>query len=312
MIDRYSRYPEVETITSTNASTVITKLNKIFASHGIPQILVTDNGPPFKGKDFKKYMEESGISHQLNTPYWPQGNAEAERFMRTLGKILSIAQLTNENLQTALTRFLFQYRTTPHCTTKVPPAELLYNRNIRGKIPMESHKLVDKHSLARQNEEKSKSYNKTYADIRRRTKRNELKVGDTVIVKQLLKNKLMTKFSPEPCTVVHITGPEVTVRTKRGIIMSRNKSFIKKIPVQDNMSESDISDNELVSDTDVSDSDVELNTPSVSNTPNNTLTNDAVAGIPNETRRSSRVSRPPERYGFSVPSEIVNRVEKKE
>ena len=92
VVDRYSRYPEVEIIQSTSASTVIRKLNKIFAAHGIPEILITDNGPPFHSNDFKNYMLEKGTSHQTSTPYWPQGNAEAERFMRTLSKILTITQ----------------------------------------------------------------------------------------------------------------------------------------------------------------------------------------------------------------------------
>jgi len=44
VIDRYSRYPEVEVIHSTKASAVIPKLDKIFAAHGILQVLKSDNG----------------------------------------------------------------------------------------------------------------------------------------------------------------------------------------------------------------------------------------------------------------------------
>ena len=50
IVDRYSRFPEVEIVHSTRASTVILKLDKIFAVHGIPTLLKSDNGPPFNGE----------------------------------------------------------------------------------------------------------------------------------------------------------------------------------------------------------------------------------------------------------------------
>ena len=51
VIDRYSRYPEVEIVNSTNTDTVLRKLKKIFAAHGILEIVVTDNGQPFSSND---------------------------------------------------------------------------------------------------------------------------------------------------------------------------------------------------------------------------------------------------------------------
>ena len=45
VLDRYSRYPEVEIVRSTKASSIIPKFDKIFATHGIPITMTTDNGP---------------------------------------------------------------------------------------------------------------------------------------------------------------------------------------------------------------------------------------------------------------------------
>ncbi len=45
VIVRYSRFPEVEVVYSTRASAVIPKLDKIFAVHGIPKVIISDNGP---------------------------------------------------------------------------------------------------------------------------------------------------------------------------------------------------------------------------------------------------------------------------
>ena len=84
VIDAYSRFPEVDIVHSTSAKTTINKLAQIFAMHGIPRNLRSDNSPPFTSRDFKTFMEEQGIRHQRTTPNWPQANAEAEKFMKPL------------------------------------------------------------------------------------------------------------------------------------------------------------------------------------------------------------------------------------
>ena len=102
---------------------------------------------------------------------------------------------------------------------------------MRWKIPSEISLNVDKHRIARENEEKSKLYNKQYADKNRNTKNNEINVGDSVLMRQKRRNKLMTKYNPAPCTVIETTGSEVTVMTKNGTHVCRNKSHFKKLPL---------------------------------------------------------------------------------
>ena len=69
VIDEYSRFPEVETLTSTSARAVIPKLDAIFARQGIPEVLKSDNGPPFSGHEFRKFTEYLGFEHRRITPY---------------------------------------------------------------------------------------------------------------------------------------------------------------------------------------------------------------------------------------------------
>ena len=85
-IDAYSRFPEVEVIHSTSAKATILKLERIFSTHGLPEIIKSDNGPPFTSTEFKTYMQEKGIQHQRITPLWPQANSEAEDFMKPMKK----------------------------------------------------------------------------------------------------------------------------------------------------------------------------------------------------------------------------------
>lgn len=93
VIDRYSRFPEVEIVRSTKASTVIPKLDKIFAMHGIPTVIKSDNGPPYNSQEYGTYLEALCIRPEFSTPYWPQGNAEAEWSLQPLGKAPKTAQI---------------------------------------------------------------------------------------------------------------------------------------------------------------------------------------------------------------------------
>ena len=93
VIDRYSRFPEVEIVSSTKAPVIIPRLDKIFAVHGIPAILRSDNGPPFNGEEYSRYLQTLGIKADWSTPKWPQGNTTVERFMQPLGKALKTAKL---------------------------------------------------------------------------------------------------------------------------------------------------------------------------------------------------------------------------
>jgi hypothetical protein len=55
--------------------------------------------------------------------------------MRTIEKSVRIAHSQGKNWKTELYRFLLDYRTTPHVTTGIAPADLLFNRQIRNRLP---------------------------------------------------------------------------------------------------------------------------------------------------------------------------------
>ena len=58
VIDRYSRFPIVEMVKSTKAKSIIPKLDKTFAVHGLPVEVTTYNGPPFNSDDLTNYMSQ--------------------------------------------------------------------------------------------------------------------------------------------------------------------------------------------------------------------------------------------------------------
>ena len=66
--------------------------------------------------------------------------------MQPLRKAIQTAHAENKVWQQALYRFLLQYRATPHSTTQFPASELLFNRTVRGKLPiLHPRKVINKH-----------------------------------------------------------------------------------------------------------------------------------------------------------------------
>ena len=107
---------------------VIAKLDAIFARHGIPVVIRSDNGSPFQSDDFARYCKALGIKHVPVIPVWPQANGEVVKFNQPLEKCTKTSVLEGKVWRQEINRFLLQYRMTPHCKTKEAPCELLLNR----------------------------------------------------------------------------------------------------------------------------------------------------------------------------------------
>ena len=234
-------------------------------------------------------MSLLGIDYNPSTPRWPQGNAEVERFMQPLGRAIQTAQAEGRVWQQELSRFLLQYRSTPHCTTKVPPAELLFNRSIRGKLPALPSKkpIVNRHREACINDQKKQHYNKEYSDVKRHVKDSDITVGDFVLVQQQKKNKLTTRFDTDPYVVVQRKGSQVIAVNRDQRKVKRNVSHFKRIPKPGNWN---------------SDSDDDVDLPS-----RRAEQREQREQSPMIMRRSTRQRNPPERFGHEVPTDLLPR-----
>ena len=58
-------------VNSSSAEITIEKIRSIFATLGLPQILVTDNGPQFKSGHFTQFTNKKGIKNVTSLPYHP-------------------------------------------------------------------------------------------------------------------------------------------------------------------------------------------------------------------------------------------------
>ena len=78
----------------------IGKLRSLFAAYGIPEELVSDNGPQFTSEEFSVFMKNNGIKHTTSAPYQPATNGAAERMVQILKQALKSVSGSNINCQT--------------------------------------------------------------------------------------------------------------------------------------------------------------------------------------------------------------------
>ena len=228
VVDETSKYPEVHITHSSSAATAVKHLTQMFATHGIPEVITSDNAP-FGSNEFTTWCKQMGITHRKITPHWPAANAQVERFNETLEKVIRISNAEGKNWRSDLFVFLMNYRNTPHCSTGVPPATLMMNRHIRTKIPQldlsRPSKLLQ---TACENDFRRKTKAKEYMDKRHRAAPSNIREGDRVLLLQKRTNKLTPKYDPRPFTVVKRKG--VSVALARGQArLFRNVSLVKKV-----------------------------------------------------------------------------------
>ena len=81
---KYMRWnPLQQTLLSNTYSRSLPHMNQIFATHGLPYQIVSDNGPQFMAEKFKQFCLSHGIHHTTTAPCHPHSNGEVERLVQT-------------------------------------------------------------------------------------------------------------------------------------------------------------------------------------------------------------------------------------
>ena len=222
--DDFSRYPVVETVDNLTARAVLPVLDKVLGEFGIPDVIKSDNGPPFNSRAFSDFATAKGFKHRKITPLWPRANAEAERFMKTVKKTMKASITQGKSWKQDLHAFLLNYRATPHCSTGIPPATIMFGRDIHTTLPQ--HDPDVNYDNVRSKDQHSKMKMKEYADKKAYVRDSNLKVGDLVLVKQEGMGKSKPLYDPKPMVITDKKGTMVTAE-RGGRKTTRNSSFFK-------------------------------------------------------------------------------------
>lgn len=136
VVDAYTKWLEVVPTTSITATATINILKKIYTTFGLPITQVSDNGRQFRSEEMQIFLKENGIQAKFTAPYHPSTNGQAERYVQTLKNKLKSMANEEGSLQDKLQRFLMMYRKTPNSTTGISPAEMMYKRIYRTRIDL--------------------------------------------------------------------------------------------------------------------------------------------------------------------------------
>ena len=262
--DAYSKWIDAQIVNTATASVTIEHLRTLFATHGLPEVLVSDNGTQFTSTEFEEFMRKNGIRHIRVSPYHPSSNGMAGRAVKTLKEGLKKCGNT-ESLQCRISRILFHYRMTPHSTTGVPPAELLFGRRIRSHLDQVKPNLTSQVTL-------KQTLQKKYHDCG--TKSRSFQIGDAVLVKNQTSGPKWL-----PGQVQEVRGPVTyTVLLQDGRVMKRHVDHIHSRTVNIDVQPDDAVDDFYPFPSSSSSKSTDM--PSV--TP--------------PLRRSNRIRNPPDRY----------------
>ena len=122
-MDYFSNFWKIDHLHDTKASTVIKKLKCHFARHGIPDILISDNGPQFACEKLSNFANEWGFEHQPESLGHQQKNGKAEAVVKEAKYLLRKAKATGDLFLAVLAQ-----RNTPTESMGTSPAQRLLGR----------------------------------------------------------------------------------------------------------------------------------------------------------------------------------------
>jgi transposase InsO family protein len=198
-IDMFTRFVEAKPVANIDGSTFADFLSEYSGRYGIPQQILTDNGPFFKNALVKGVLDAFNIEHVPTTPRHSRGNAIVERVTQSLqGKLELLRGDTTDrsNWDVILPVAVLNVNTSLHSSLGFSPYELVFGRKHHSTIKnlqQKETRPTDLYAqlLSRQLEEMranaiTAQINATAASrpfFENKHRHREYKVGDLVLVK---------------------------------------------------------------------------------------------------------------------------------
>ena len=229
VIDYFSRYVEVSPLLSSQKSLeVVRALKSMFARHGIPETVRSDNGPQYDSAVFAKFSKDWNFDHVTSSPNYAQSNGEVERAVQTVKNLLTKAEDP--------AKALLEYRATP-LECNYSPAELLFGRKIRSNIPTIPSQLQPKWpdlDKFRASQENSKEEQSAYYNVRHRTRPlRQLQPRGKVWVRDMKLPATITRQDSAPRSYIASTPHGTTLRRNRRDLIPLTPSASDTTPCDD-------------------------------------------------------------------------------
>ena len=131
IVDACSGWFKINTLHDMSSKTVIKKMKRHFAVHGIPELLMTDNGSQFVSREFRLFAKEWSFKQVTSSPTYPQSNGLAENAVKQAKKLLEKSKRDGSNPMLGL----LNLRNTPKDSNLGSPAQRLMSRRTQTVVP---------------------------------------------------------------------------------------------------------------------------------------------------------------------------------
>ena len=239
LVDYWSGFFEVQEVKVATSASVIAACKVQFARHGIPDVLITDNGPQFTSSVFSAFVREWQFEHRTSSPRYPQSNGRAENAVKTCKNLMTKAKADGQDPLLAL----LDWRNTPTEGLGTSPVQRLMGRRTRTFLPTHetllrqpSHQETAT-KLAERKKRQAQQYNKKFRPLEalkcgqairmRLPGREEWSLGTCmkalgnrsyeveVCGRRYRRNRRQLRLTPEtapPMSLVELTPPESTLK----------------------------------------------------------------------------------------------------
>ena len=229
--DRYSGWLGIHKPNSSKFSDLATYMRQNFQTFGVPEVIETDGGPPFNGKEWKDFLAKWGIRHRMSSANYHQSNSRAELAVKTAKRLLRDNLGPNGTLDTdEVSRALLQYLNTPLRGLQESPAQIIYGRPVRDTMPqgpghegwhyLNTHRELGQAQLKAQLKERYDAHTKNLPPLRN---------GDVVVV-QIMEGPKPLRWDRTARVVECLGNRQYSIvmdGSKR--ILLRNRRFLRQI-----------------------------------------------------------------------------------
>ena len=131
--DYYTKFPIIRQLPNPSPGSVVVNVTKqIFAEFGIPDRIVSDNGPHFGSEAYRDFARTWQFDHITTSPRRPQGNGFIKRQVRTIKSLLENSKQSGTDYQLALLHLPSKSIT----SNLASPGQLILLRLLKPTIPV--------------------------------------------------------------------------------------------------------------------------------------------------------------------------------
>ena len=280
MTDVFTKFTQAVPTRNQEAVTVAKVLvHEWFQRYGVPERIHSDQGRDFESRLVRELCDTYHIKKTRTTPYHPQGNAQCERFNRSMhGLLRTLPPEQKPRWPVHLPELVQAYNNTPHASTGFAPYFLLFGQEPRLPVDdllgrpahtaagavdwVRQHRLrlQEAHRKASDQLKQAAAKRARYAD--KGAADHALQVGDHVYLRNrvLGRHKIQDFWRPElhrvtarPFDNVYMTqplagGPERAVHRKDIMPATAPFSVVDAAGQQSPSSRPDVTDSESDSD----------------------------------------------------------------